>query len=254
MAKVKCEKCGKEVGFVSQVKLYDGVFICKDCYKEAGAIFNNMDYGYATYEKLLEQQKQDENVFEEIIKKKKIKKTRSAASGNLYMRCYEDVGLIAFVKEQGGIMGIGRKDTYNIYRYADLARYEYIDGRTVESHSMDAGKQYIAFTFRGDYAIPTIYLEEDKEAFKQLATYFNDCFGIASTEMSSFRGFKERGKQQFAAASSAFKGLKSLANGEKEAAVGHLAETLTTALEGDRTKWIEKTNMALQNAGIEWKR
>lgn len=256
MAKVKCEKCGKEVGFVSQVKLCDGVFICKECYKEAGSIFNNMDHGYATYEKLIEQQKQDKNVFEEVIKKNKIKKTKTAVSGsgNLYMRCYEDVGLIVFVREKGGFMGIGTKRTYNVYRYADLARYEFASGRTMLNHSAGDAKQYIEFTFQGDYAVPTIYFEEEEKEFRKLATYFNDCFGIASAELSSFRGFKERGKQQFAAASSAMKGLKSLANGEKEAAAGHLVDTLTAAIQGDRTKWIEKTNMALQRAGIEWNR
>lgn len=254
MAKVKCEKCGKEVGFVSQVKLYDGVFICKDCYKKASSIFNNMDHGYATYEKLIEQQEQDQKVFEEVIKKNKIKKKYHNGSMELSITCYEDVGLIAFKREKGGFMGFGTKNTYNIYRYADLARYEFIDGRTMLNHTVGEGKQYVAFTFQGDYAVPTIYIERDRNMYREVATYFNDCFGIASTEFSSFKGFKERNKQQFAAASSAMKGLKSLANGEKEAAAGHLVDTLTTALQGDRTKWIEKTDMALKRAGIEWNR
>ena len=33
MAKETCKHCGKEIGFTSQVKLIDGTFICKDCYK-----------------------------------------------------------------------------------------------------------------------------------------------------------------------------------------------------------------------------
>lgn len=37
MAKETCKHCGKEIGFTSQVKLIDGAFICRDCYKLAGS-------------------------------------------------------------------------------------------------------------------------------------------------------------------------------------------------------------------------
>lgn len=52
MAKETCKHCGKEIWFTSQVKLIDGTFICKDCYKKAGNIFNNMAFRFSAFELL----------------------------------------------------------------------------------------------------------------------------------------------------------------------------------------------------------
>ena len=71
MAKETCKHCGKEIGFTSQVKLIDGTFICKDCYKKAGEVFHNMVHGYAAYDKLLREQERNDKIYEKILKGQK---------------------------------------------------------------------------------------------------------------------------------------------------------------------------------------
>lgn len=138
MAKETCKHCGKEIGFTSQVKLIDGTFICKDCYKKAGEVFHNMVHGYAAYDKLLREQERNDKIYEKILKGQK-KSEMFGATSAWYLYCYAGCGLMYFKTERGGFVGFGADKTYNIYRYADLATYEEIAGNSAIDNRMKNG-------------------------------------------------------------------------------------------------------------------
>lgn len=254
MAKEICKHCGKEIGFTSQVKLIDGAFICRDCYKLTGNVFHNMASGYSAYEQLLREQERNDEIYEKILKGQK-KSEMFGATSAWYLYCYAGCGLMYFKTERGGFIGFGAKKIYNIYRYADLANYELIEGSSSVDHRMEDGKEYIYLTFNGDYAVSEIYMPGSKELYKKLSKYFNECFGLTVTKgIGSFRKNLQRQQQDAMAAASIANSIKSVMNGgDKASAVENITASAQLVLQGDRTKWIEKAEQALSGAGIEWK-
>lgn len=103
MAKENCRHCGKEIGFTSQVKLIDGTFICRDCYKKAGEVFHNMVHGYAAYEQLLREQERNHMIYEKILNGQK-KSEMFGATSAWYLYCYAGCGLMYFKTERGGFV------------------------------------------------------------------------------------------------------------------------------------------------------
>lgn len=251
MAKETCKKCGKEVGFASQVKLMDGAFLCKDCYKKAGKVFHNMAHGYGAYDLLLRQQERDEQIFKQVLKGQKRSKMFGVTSSWM-LECYAGSGLMFFKTERGGFIGLGAEKIYNMYRYADLADYQLVNGASAIDHRMQDGKQYILLSFVGDYAVRDVYMEGDEKEYKELAKYFNDCFGLSIGGIGGLKGFMKRNKQEAAAVASIAQGIKGVMAGEKENAVDNIAAGAQILLQGDRSNWIEKTQQALAGAGIEW--
>lgn len=252
MAKQNCKHCGKEIGFTSQVKLVDGNFICKDCYKLAGNVFNNMTSGYAAYEKLLREQERNEQIFTKILKGQKRSELFGAESA-WYLYCYAGCGLMFFKTERGGFVGLGAKKTYNIYRYADLATYEEVDGKSSVDRRMKDGQPYIHLVFNGDYAVRDVYMPSKSGMYKRLSKYFDECFNLGGKGLSGFKKAMQKNKQDVMAIGAMAEGIKSAMNGGDMA---QAAEVVTASaqviLQGDRTEWIQKTETALAGAGISW--
>lgn len=252
MAKENCKHCGKEVGFISQVKLIDGTFICKDCYKKAGEVFHNMVHGYAAYEKLLREQERNDKIYEKILKGQK-KSEMFGATSAWYLYCYAGCGLMYFKTERGGFVGIGADKTYNIYRYADLAAYEEIDGNSAVDKRMKDGEPYIHLVFSGDYAVRDVYMPSKAGMYRKLSKYFDECFGLGGKGISGFKKAMQKNKQDIMAIGAMTQGIKSALSGGDQA---QAAETITASaqllIQGDRTEWIQKTETALSGAGIEW--
>lgn len=253
MAKETCKHCGSEIGFVSQVKLIDGAFICKDCYKKAGNIFHNMASGYAAYEQLLKEQERNNIIFEKILKGQK-KSELFGATSAWYLYCYAGCGLMYFKTERGGFVGLGADKIYNIYRYADLASYELIEGSSTVDHRMEDGKEYILLTFNGDYAVREVYMPGNRDIYKKLSKYFDECFGLSTGKIGGgFMSGLRRANQDAMVAASVANGIKSFMNGgDKEKAMDDITSGTQMLLQGDRSKWIEKADQALAGAGIAW--
>lgn len=252
MAKENCRHCGKEVGFTSQVKLFDGTVICKDCYKKAGEVFFHMVHGYATYERLLREQERNERIYEAILKGQK-KSEMFGASSEWYLYCYAGCGLMYFKTERGGFVGLGADKIYNIYRYADLAQYEEVEGNSAIDKRMKDGEPYIHLVFNGDYAVRNIFMPSKAGMYKKLSNYFDECFGLGGKGISGFKKAMQKNKQDIMAAAAITQGIKSMLNGGDQA---QAAEVITSSaqfvMQGDRTQWIEKTEAALSGAGIDW--
>lgn len=252
MAKENCRHCGKEIGFTSQVKLIDGTFICRDCYKKAGEVFHNMVHGYAAYEQLLREQERNHMIYEKILNGQK-KSEMFGATSAWYLYCYAGCGLMYFKTERGGFVGLGADKTYNIYRYADLATYEEIDGNSSIDKRMENGKPYIHLIFNGDYAVRDVYMPGKDGMYKKLSNYFDECFGLGGKGFSGFKKAIQKNKQDVMAVAAMTQGIKSIMNGGDQA---QAAETITSSaqfvMQGDRTEWIQKTEAALAGAGIDW--
>lgn len=252
MAKENCRHCGKEIGFTSQVKLIDGTFICRDCYKKAGEVFHNMVHGYAAYEQLLREQERNHMIYEKILNGQK-KSEMFGATSAWYLYCYAGCGLMYFKTERGGFVGLGADKTYNIYRYADLATYEEIDGNSSIDKRMENGKPYIHLIFNGDYAVRDVYMPGKDGMYKKLSNYFDECFGLGGKGFSGFKKAMQKNKQDVMAVAAMTQGIKSIMNGGDQA---QAAETITSSaqfvMQGDRTEWIQKTEAALAGAGIDW--
>ncbi len=252
MAKENCRHCGKEIGFTSQVKLIDGTFICRDCYKKAGEVFHNMVHGYAAYEQLLREQERNHMIYEKILNGQK-KSEMFGATSAWYLYCYAGCGLMYFKTERGGFVGLGADKIYNIYRYADLATYEEIDGNSSIDKRMENGKPYIHLIFNGDYAVRDVYMPGKDGMYKKLSNYFDECFGLGGKGFSGFKKAMQKNKQDVMAVAAMTQGIKSIMNGGDQA---QAAETITSSaqfvMQGDRTEWIQKTEAALAGAGIDW--
>lgn len=252
MAKQICKHCGKEVGFTSQVKLMDGAFICRDCYKEAGEVFHNMVHGYAAYEKLLREQERNDKIYEQILKGQK-KSEMFGATSEWYLYCYAGCGLMYFKTERGGFVGLGGKKIYNIYRYADLATYEEIDGNSVIDNRMKDGETYIHLVFNGDYAVRDVYMPSKEGMHKKLSNYFDECFGLGGKGIGGFKKAMQKNKQDVMGAGAIAQGIMSMMSGGSPAqATQTITEGIQSVLQGDRTEWIQRTEAALSGAGIGW--
>lgn len=105
-------------------------------------MFHNMVHGYAAYEQLLREQERNHMIYEKILNGQK-KSEMFGATSAWYLYCYAGCGLMYFKTERGGFVGLGADKTYNIYRYADLATYEEIDGNSSIDKRMENGKPYI---------------------------------------------------------------------------------------------------------------
>lgn len=252
MAKQTCKHCGKEVGFASQVKLIDGTIICRDCYKIAGNVFHNMVHGYAAYEQLLREQERNGQIYEKILKGQK-KSEMFGATSAWYLYCYAGCGLMYFKTERGGFMGLGAEKTYNIYRYADLATYEEIDGNSAIDNRMKNGEPYIHLVFNGDYAVPDVYMPSKDGMYKKMSKYFDECFGLGGKGIGGFKKAMQKNKQDIAAIGAMTQGIKSvLSGGDQAQAAQTIVESAQFIMQGDRTEWIQKTEAALSGAGIAW--
>lgn len=252
MAKETCKHCGKEVGFVSQVQLADGSYICKDCREKAGRVFNNMVCSYPAFDRLLREQARNEQIYEKILKKQKRSECFGADS-MWYLHCYANSGLMFFEQKRGGFLGLGGDKIYNMYRYADLAKYEEVDGRHTMDHRMEDGKTYVHLVFVGDYAVKDVYMPSKPGMHRQMSKYFDECFGKGGKGLIGFKQSMQRGREQVAAATAIANSVKSAMNGGDQAQAAEIANaSMQVALMGDRTQWIQKTEQALAGAGISW--
>lgn len=252
MAKELCKHCGKEVGFVSQVKLIDGTYICKDCYKQAGGVFHNMVHGYAAFDKLLREQERNEKIYEKILKDQKRSELFGATSA-WYLYCHADCGLMYFKKELGGFVGLGAEKIYNIYRYADLGIYETVEGNPSIDHRMKEPGEYIHLVFNGDYAVRDVYMPSKDGMYKKLSNYFDECFGLGGKGLGGFKKAMQKNKQDIMAIGALTQGIKSaLSGGSQEQAAETITASAQLILQGDRTQWVQKTETALSGAGIPW--
>lgn len=252
MAKKTCKHCGKEVGFVSEIQLGDGNVICKDCNEKAGRVFNYQVHSYPAFERLLREQARNEQIYEKILKKQKRSECFGADS-KWYLFCYADSGLMYFEMKRGGFLGLGGDKLYSMYRYADLAKYEEVDGRRSMDHRMEDGKSYIHLVFAGDYAVKDVYMPSKPGMHRQLSKYFDECFGKGGKGIKGFKQSIQRGKEQVAAAAAITDSVKSAMNGGDRAQAAEIANaSMQIALMGDRTQWVQKTEQALAGAGISW--
>lgn len=252
MAKENCRHCGKEIGFTSQVKLIDGTFICRDCYKKAGEVFHNMVHGYAAYEQLLREQERNHIIYEKILNGQK-KSEMFGATSAWYLYCYAGCGLMYFKTERGGFVGLGADKIYNIYRYADLATYEEIDGNSSIDKRMKDGEPYIHLVFNGDYAVRDVYMPSKEGMYKKLSKYFDECFGLGGKGIGGFKKAMQKNKQDIMAIGAMTQGIKSaLSGGDQAQAAQTITESAQFIMQGDRTEWIQKTEAALAGAGIDW--
>lgn len=252
MAKETCKQCGKEVGFASQIQLGDGNYICRDCREKAGRVFYPQVHSYPAFNRLLREQERNAQIFEKILKKQKRSECFGAESA-WYLFCYADSGLMYFEQKRGGFLGLGGDKLYNMYRYADLAKYEEVDGRSTLDSRMENGKSCIHLTFVGDYAVGDVYMPSKPGLYRKLSKYFDECFGKGGKGLAGFRQAMQRGKEQVAAATAIADSVKSAMNGGDQAQAAEIANaSMQIALMGDRTEWIQKTERALSGAGISW--
>ena len=191
-------------------------------------------------------------VYEKILNGQK-KSEMFGATSAWYLYCYAGCGLMYFKTERGGFVGLGADKTYNIYRYADLATYEEIDGNSSIDKRMENGKPYIHLIFNGDYAVRDVYMPSKDGMYKKLSNYFDECFGLGGKGFSGFKKAMQKNKQDVMAVAAMTQGIKSIMNGGDQA---QAAETITSSvqfvMQGDRTEWIQKTEAALAGAGIDW--
>lgn len=106
---------------------------------------------------MLREQERNDKIYEKILKGQK-KSEMFGATSAWYLYCYAGCGLMYFKTERGGFVGFGADKTYNIYRYADLAAYEEIDGNSAIDNRMKNGEPYIHLVFNGDYAVRDVYM------------------------------------------------------------------------------------------------
>ncbi|MGM9947284.1 hypothetical protein [Floccifex sp.] len=252
MAKTNCVKCGKEIGFTSQVKLVDGNFLCKDCEKKAGKIFDPMMHSLDVYDQLLKEQERDQKIFDALFKKKR---TFQFGKGP-YIHACEDNGFMYIQTDGGGLLS--KNKVYNMYRFQDLASYRFVDGNPNMDHRMKKDQTYIELKFVGDYVIDTLYLLSDEEEFKELTRYFDKAFELVQQNnkkgmFKAMKGLKDGIRQEQEAATNISKGLQGILSGNKEMALDNMKSGVQMALRGNRIKWSELTEKLLREANISWK-
>jgi hypothetical protein len=247
MAKQICRKCGVEVGFLQQLKLNDGNFLCRKCAKLVHPLYGQVQQ--RSYEKFEQHPKQLEDgafLWEKLFIPRLKPADKSIKLKNLIGKdtvVAKDLGLIAFKKKKGGIFIFGGTWYYMVFRLADLERYEYTKVAPLSLGKKEEAKHYIDFSF-----IETPGCDDFKvgiasvEGYKRIAKYLNECFGI----QRDLKNIGATWKNQIRDVKAAAKGLKAAFAGDTEGGLTEVAKALRNQLEGDRTELAAKADAAIK--------
>lgn len=118
MTELNCAICDKEVGFLGQVNLSDGNFICKDCERKISPFFNPSESSIVHYHECIKQQENGRKLYNAYFAKNK-KTVHLCDNQVLY-----DPGtaLICIYGERGGIFN--KEKFYTVFPITAVRKYE----------------------------------------------------------------------------------------------------------------------------------
>ena len=155
-------------------------------------------------------------------------------------------GLMALVETRYKFIVFGKSQYACVYRIADLASYELEQEKVKSSKGKEETKHYCHLFFHNVAGLYDFRFEVSGELeFKELENYFNKLFGIEKTIGNSINNAKKQ-----------WEAIKDMAGAVKAAATGAedveekaqaAYDSLSTYLEGDRTKLIEMADIALSS-------
>lgn len=162
MAKLNCAVCDREVGYMGQINLADGKFICKYCANKAISYFEPERCTLQQYYENLKQNEIGQRLYEAYFHK----------NGTLIKLCDNRIlydpgtALICIVGEQGAILD--RKKYYNVFMLADLVKYESVNRfvRTVKGANEQVTCLLLSFENVSE-GISSYRVETDENAIKK---------------------------------------------------------------------------------------
>ena len=250
MAKQVCNNCSAEVGFIQQIKMRDGNYVCRKCAKITHPLFEPVNIRtLPAFTEHLKQLEEGQVLYEKLFipRKKPADKAMKLKKLGGGIEVAEDIGLMGMVKKRGGFLFWGGTNYYMVFRLADLFKYKYSADRTI-SDGKATVKHFIKLGFWETPGCDECRIELLSEsAYLKAAKYFNACFGLKRDV--SINAWKE----QMADIKAAAKGIKTLLSGSaddgaKEEAAEQLSEAAKKQLYGDRTEWIAKADAAITKA------
>lgn len=217
--KMNCGVCGKEIGILGQIKLADGNVICRDCEKQVSPFFVPLECSLQTYHGNIRQNEDGLKLYEAYFNKNK-KAVKLCDNHVIY-----DPGtaLVCIFGDRGGIFN--RKKFYNVFRLADLEKYEQTSRfqRTADGSNNQVHCIYLSFKGERE-GLSNFMIETENSKAKQLIKEFDlalggntkGAFGFANAMKTSFK----KSQDQAMAAVGMLNGLKSavsaMQNGEKD--------------------------------------
>ena len=249
MAKNTCVICGAEVNLFTGQQLADKTYICrKVCAKKC---LKNFDFIPATIDEVkshIEQVERGTKVWNQIfvpLQKTNVKEAKLKRFGSqIYVSPW--TGLMALVETRYKFIVFGKSQYACVYRIADLASYELEQEKVKNSEGKEETKHYCHLFFHNVAGLYDFRFEVSGELeFKELENYFNKLFGIEKTIGNSINNAKKQ-----------WEAIKDMAGAVKAAATGAedveekaqaAYDSLSTYLEGDRTKLIEIADIALSS-------
>lgn len=212
--KMNCSVCGKEIGFLGQIKLSDGNVICKDCEKQVSPFFVPLECSLQTYHGNLKQNEEGLKLYEAYFNKNK--KTVKLCDNHVI---YDPgTALVCIFGDRGGIFN--RKKFYNVFRLADLEKYEQTSKfyRTADGSNNQTPCIYLSFRGECDGLSSFMIATENSKA-KQLIKEFDlalggntkGVFGFANAMKTSFK----KTQDQAMATAGMLNGIKSAVSAMK---------------------------------------
>ena len=251
MAKQVCNNCGAEVGFIQQVKMTDGNYICRKCANITHPHFAPLNERTLTaFNEHLKQLEEGKILYEKLFipRQKPANKAMKLYKVSSGIEVAEDIGLIAFSKKRGGFLMWGGTMYYMVFRLADLFRYDYSSERTTGSDGKVKITHFLNLAFWDTPGCNVFRLDTTSESsYRSTAKYFDRCFGL----QRDLKNIGTNWKNQMADIKTAAKGIKTMLSGNanddaKEEAAEQLSEATKRQLYGDRTEWIAKADAALK--------
>ena len=150
-----CAICGKEVGYLGQVKLSDGNFICKDCEKKVNPYFEPAESTAKQYNGSLKQNEEGQKLYDAYFSNNK----KAVALCDNCVIYDPGTALICIYGERGGIFN--KTKFYNVFRAVDVEKYELTSRFKRTPDGANHQVTFISFTFNGErdgmsqFMIPT---------------------------------------------------------------------------------------------------
>lgn len=219
--KMNCSVCGKEIGILGQIKLSDGNVICRDCEKQVSPFFEPLECSIQTYHGNVKQNEDGLKLYEAYFDKNK-KAIKLCDNHVIY-----DPGtaLVCIFGDRGGIFN--RKKFYNVFRLADIEKYEQISRFHRSADGSNNQEICIFLSFKGERdGLSSFTIATDSSKAKQLVKEFDlalggntkGAFGLGNAMKTSIKKSQDQAVAAAGMINSFMSAMSAMKNGETDSA------------------------------------
>lgn len=217
--KMNCSICSKEIGILGQIKLADKNVICRDCEKKVSPYFIPLECSLQTYNGNLKQNEEGQKLYEAYFYKNR----KAVELCDNHVIYDPGTALVCIFGDRGGIFN--RKKFYNVFRLADLEKYELISQfeRSADGSNNQVHKIYLSFKGERDGLSSYMIATESGKA-KQLIKEFDlalsgntkGAFGFANAMKTSFKKSQDQAVAAAGMVNGIMNAVSAMKNGETD--------------------------------------